>query len=254
MKHEPRNRAAGTVSSFPVSRNFDVPSWHLLAPVVPPARVLYLGTGGGDVAAPLAFSFGHLLIVEPSLGGACATRARSCALGAGQVRTLCGDVRRLPLRPGSLDLAVLDVPRANPDAQLKGSANALLLLSSLHSGLKPGGFLYMRFHDGSSKESPAGRRHRRLGMLLSLIRFRGFLRDSSFDDIRIWCAYPDCADPKFIVEWKQPVFDYFVHHFGRNPKARLRAAAQHVLNAARLLKYTAPGYLLLTRRPMVVHG
>jgi SAM-dependent methyltransferase len=244
------------VSSLPVSmpRDLDVPSWHLLPPVVPPVRVLYLGTGGGDVAARLALSFGPLLIVESSLGRACATRARSGALGAGQVLTVCGDVRRLPLRPASLDLAVLDVPRAHPEAQLRHSADALLLLVSLHSGLKPGGFLCLRLHDASTEEAGTRRRHGRLSMLVSLTRFRRLLRDSAYGDIRIWCAYPDCADPKFIVEWQQPVFDYFVHHFGRNSKARLRAAAQHLFNAVRLLKYTAPGYLVLARRPMAING
>jgi hypothetical protein len=233
------------VSGFPVRvpQELDVPSWHLLPPVAPPARVLYLGTGGGDVAARLALSFGVLLVVEPTLDQARATRARSDALGCGQVLTVCGDVRRLPLRPGSLDLAVLDVPLSATDGADRRPAAVLGLL-------RPGGFLCLRLHAGSgSADAPmAARGPDRLALLLSLNRLRRLLRDSSYDDIRVWSAYPDCADPKFIVECKQPVFDYFVRHFGKNPKTRLRATAQRLFNAARLLRYAAPGYLLLARR------
>jgi SAM-dependent methyltransferase len=245
------------MSNLPVCEplDLDIPSWHLLPPVAPPASVLYLGTGGGDVAARLALSFGPLLIIEPSLRRACATRAQSGARGAGQVvRAVCGDVRHLPLRPASLDLVVLDVVRAHSGAQLSSPASALPLLASLRSGLKPGGYLCVRLNDGSSEEPRAGHRHGRLGMLRSLTRFRRLLRDSAYGDIRVWCAYPDCDDPKFIVEWKQPVFDYFVHHFGRNPRARLRDVAKRLFNMAHLLRYTAPGYLLLARRPMATQG
>jgi SAM-dependent methyltransferase len=253
VKHEPGNKSAGAVSSVPVSasRGFDVPSWHLLPPVPPLARVLYLGMAGGDVAAQLALSFGPLLIIEPSLGRAAATRAHSGLVAAGPVLTICGDLRLLPLRPASLDLAVLDLHLEHPGPQLGPPAPASLL-ASLRSGLKPGGFLCLRLHEQPAETPEAGRRRSRVGMLLFLGRFRRLLRDSAYGDIRVWCAYPDCADPKFIVESKQPVFDYFVHHFGRNPKSRLRAAAERLFNAAGLLKYAAPGYLLLARRPLTI--
>ena len=236
-----------------VAQDLEIPSWHLVPPIAPPARVLYLGAGGGDVAARLALTFGLLLVVEPSLERASATRARSEALGVGQVRVACGDGADLPVHPGSLDLAVLDAPQAGTARFALGhSADRLHLLASIHSALKPGAFLCLRVHSGSGDGSMSAQGLSRLATLLAVNRYRRLLRDCAYGEIRVWCAYPDCGDPKFIVEWNQHIFDYFVRHFGTNPKARFRVAAQRILNAARLLKYTAPGYLLLARRPAVI--
>jgi SAM-dependent methyltransferase len=256
MNPETRSRATGVVPGFPVPllHGLDVPSWHLLPAVTPPARVLYLGAGGGDIAARLALSFGTLLVVEPSLGRARATRARSDALGVAQVHTVCGDVVRLPLQPDSLDLAVLD---AGPDGTLclaRNSSDAPPLLASVSLGLKRGGVLCLRLAAGRTDEPMAEPRLGRLKLLLCLNRLRRLLRNFAYDDIRVWCAYPDCADPKFIAEWKQPVFDYFIRHLGNKPKSRSRAVAQRLFNAAGLLKYTAPGYFLLARRSEAMHG
>lgn len=79
-------------------------------------------------------------------------------------------------------------------------------------------------------------------------RYRRLLTAINYGDIRVWCAYPDCRDPKFLVECEQPVFDHFLRLFTPSPQDGLRGLARRILNASRLLKYAAPSYSVLARR------
>ncbi len=226
----------------------ELPSWHLLLPVDPGARVLYLGAPGGDTAAGLAETFKTVLVAEPTLERARITRTRADALTRGDVRVVASGGVDLAVRPASVDLAVVEIseqrPGASPGWAFVGYAiEARPLLRAIHSALTSGGVVYLGMPPRAS-----GPRRSRTFSLLSTGRVRRLLTETGFGEIRVWCAYPDCRDPKFLVECEQPVFDWFVRRFAGSRKKGLRAFAQRVFNAAHLLKYTAPGYGVLARR------
>jgi SAM-dependent methyltransferase len=211
-------------------------SWQLLLPVDAGGRVLYLGSAGGDTAIRLALGFEVILVVEPTLEQARATRTRAEALGVGRIRVVSSDSVDLAVRPASVDLAMVEVldpyPAAPPGASLGGHAGGLrAVLRSIHSALKPGGYICLGI-----ARPPIGPRRTGLSGGLSMGRYRRLLTAINYGDIRVWCAYPDWRDPKFLVECEQPVFDHFLRRFTPSRQDGLRGLARRVLNASRLLK------------------
>jgi SAM-dependent methyltransferase len=119
------------------------------------------------------------------------------------------------------------------------------LLRSIHSALKPDGYVYLMI---DRRVRPSGRRGIGFAALRSLRRYRRLLAQADYHGIRVWAAYPDGRDPKFFVECRQPVFAYFVHVFRQSRPAALRGAALRLLNFTGLLQYGAPAYGVLARR------
>jgi hypothetical protein len=224
----------------------DLPSWHLLLPNGPEARVLYVGSPTGDTAAGLAVSFKAVLVAEPTPELATTTRPRVGALTDRTLRVMSsgGD---LAVRPASVDLAVIEIAEQLPGrrgdwALLGQTVDVRPVLRAIHVALKPEGFVYL----GMTRSG--GPRRRRISSFLSIYRVRRLLTKAGYGEVRVWCAYPDCRDPKFLVECAGPVFQWFLRLFAGRRRRGLRRVAQRVFNAAHLLEYTAPGYAVLARR------
>jgi hypothetical protein len=232
--------------NVPVSEPLGIPSWHLLPPLRPAARVVYLSLLDDAAAATLTrltTTFASVHIVEPSYDRARRTHARAPALGDSRSAVICCTHAQLALAPGSIDLAVLEM--AGTAARRRNRALHEVLRSLRHV-LAPSGFLYVGVA-ASSRTPATSRRHALLARVLPGIQYRRLLTSAGFDAIRVWCAYPDSYDPKFLVECDQHVFTHFLTLLGRGHMGYLRATLRATVNRAGFLKHMAPAYSILAR-------
>jgi SAM-dependent methyltransferase len=189
-----------------------------------------------------------VLAAEPTAERAGATRQRPDAWPREHLRVVSSGAVDLAVRPGTIDLAVVELlsqGRRPPPGWVWGGQTvpARPLLQSIHAALKPGGVLYVGLPRQAGRPAASG-----LFSLLSMGRVRRLLTQTGYGEIRVWCAYPDCADPRFLVACEQPVFEWFLRLAASRTTGPLRTVAQRLVNATHLLKYTAPGYSLRARR------
>lgn len=209
-------------------------SWTVLAPVPANGSVLWVGPARESQLQHLSLIFGRLSAVD--------LESRDGAAEAWD---------RLAVPDRSIDLAVVagvlgDVSRWAPGARPREAW--LSLLRALHAKIKPGGHIFVaaenRWAISRALALGAGRRPVRA----SLRGYRAALIRVGFSAIRMWYAFPDCEDPKFLVECRQPVFDHFLRVLAPRARGAKRRAVRGAVNAVGALKYTARWYWILGRR------
>ena len=208
--------------------------WTVLAPVASGGSVLWVGPAHGDQIARLSLIFGEVSTVNPM-----------------DALSLPESWAGLAVPEASVDLAVLpgvlaDVKGWGPGARPRQAWESLL--RAVHTRLKPGGHVFWAAENRWAFPRASGTGAGRRPVLVSVGGCRALLAKSGFSAIRMWCAFPDCEDPKFLVECRQPVFDYFLRVLAPRPRSAERRLVRGALNAVGVLKYTARWYWILGRR------
>ena len=209
-------------------------SWAVLAPVPPGGSVLWIGPARGDPFARLSLIFDQISEFDPR-----------------DAESSAESWEKLAVPEASIDLAVVpgvltDVKRWAPAARRRVAWGALL--RAVHTRLKPGGHVLVAVENRWAISGVFALRAWWRSLLGTPQEYRALLAEAGFGAIRTWCAFPDCEDPKFLVECRQPVFDYFVRVLAPGPRGIERRAVRGALNALGALKYTARWYWILGRR------
>ena len=212
-------------------------SWAVLAPVPADGSVLWVGPARGERMAQLSLIFDHVSKFDPT------------DVDSGEEPW-----KKLALPEASVDLAVLPgvlgaVKRWAPGTRPRKAWE--LLLRATHARLKPGGHVFLAVQNRwalSRTPAPGGGRP---SVSASLRAYRRLLATAGFSELRMWCAFPDWDDPKFLVECRPWVFDHFLGILAPRPLRVERRAIRGVLHAVGALKNTARWYWILGRRDAV---
>jgi hypothetical protein len=208
-------------------------SWALLTPVPPGASVLWVGPAGRGVNARLSLIFGQVTTCD--------------------FWEVEGAAAKLAAPEASMDLIVFpgglgDLKRWGQGVRPREAWGSLLRAS--HALLKPGGHVFLAVENRWALPRASGLGVARRWLLASLSGYRSLLVKTGFSPIRMWCAFPDCEDSKFLVECRQQAFDHFLRVLSPRPRSVERNVIRGALNAVGALKYTARWYWILGRRDM----
>ena len=208
--------------------------WAVLAPVPAGGSVLWIGPARGERLAQLSLIFDQVTKFDPTEedGGA-------------------EPWKRLALPEASVDLAVLPgvlgaVNRWGTGIRPRRAWESLL--RATHARLKPGGYVFLAAENRWALSRAPTQGGGRRSVSASLRTYRRLLVRAGFSGIRIWCAFPNWDDTKFLVECRPWVFDHFLAILAPRPLKVERRAIRGVLNAVGALTKTARWYWILGRR------
>jgi SAM-dependent methyltransferase len=158
-----------------------------------------------------------------------------------------GSLVDLPLRPESVDLAVLNGVLGWArfgESGWRARASRRRMLESARAVTKPGGLVYL----GVGNRWTLGGGVRQRGAWASLREYRRLLEASGYSEIRIWCALPSHDDPQFIVAYEQRAFDHFLRVLAARPRTAAKRLASNALNSLGLLKQMTRSFCIVGRR------
>jgi SAM-dependent methyltransferase len=269
----PQVRAASSMMMNP-----DRANWHLLLPLPRAATVLDIGAGSGAIAHAMANCYGRVIAIEPVVERIEFMRQRFRQEGLNNVTLVRGDVGRIPLPPGSVDLAILNgvlewIPWSVTDGRPRDVQ--LAALRTIREMLRPGGFLCVgienrwmieyfigandphadipyvtilpRFLADAYARWRTGQPYR--NYLYSAGGYRRLMEEAGFSDVEIYCAWPSYNHPRFIIPFDEKVFAYFCERFDSVSSSRKRRWARRLLRLLKIDKHLVYSFFIIGRHP-----
>jgi hypothetical protein len=211
--------------------------WAVLAPVPPGGSVLWVGTAREERIAQLSLIFDRVSKFDPTNEGNGPEPWKTLAVPEASAD--------LAVLPGVLGAVNRWAPGTRPREAWK------LLLRATHARLKPGGHVFLAAENRWALSRAPTQGGGRPSVSASLRAYRRLLVRAGFSGIRMWCAFPNWDDAKFLVECRPRVFDHFLATIGSRSLRIERRALRNLLNSAGALKYTARWYWILGRRDTI---
>jgi SAM-dependent methyltransferase len=255
--------------------NPDRANWHLLLPLPRTGTVLDIGAGSGAIAHAMANCYGHVIAIEPVIERIEFMQQRFRQEGLNNVTLVRGDAGRIPLPPGSVDLAILNgvlewIPWSVTDGRPRDVQ--LAALRNVREVLRAGGFLCIgienrwmieyfmggndphadipwvtilpRFLADAYARWRTGQPYR--NYLYSVGGYRRLMEEAGFSDVEVYCALPSYNHPRFIIPFDEGVFAYFREHFAVR-SSRKRRWALRLLRLLKIDKHLVYSFFIIAR-------
>jgi SAM-dependent methyltransferase len=215
----------------------DLVNWCMLLPTGPDARVLQVGEAPDLLTHGLAAFYRQVVVLQMSPEHSSSSSRRGKALP----RNVCvvqADPGGIPLRPESVDLAVLVGPLP------PRGADQLALLRSVWGVLKTEGLIYLGVHN---RWATATRTWLERLRSRSARGYRALLVEAGFIDVRVWCALPSHGEPRYLVPLEQRAFGHFLRVLVGPAATPMKRVATWALHGAGALKHLVPSFVLVAR-------